>query len=104
MVRKIFAPVLLLMLAVAVVSLLVVGIRRLVIASASEKEKFCGTITRLAGQLNSKRWVAIVDDGKLIVQVPSLAAYNRLMVGKEFTFVYRRGELIAIGDGNLCKK
>ena len=104
MVRKILAPALLLILTVAVVALSVVGIRESVIAAAKEEEKVCGTVVGLQGQVAENWWQATVGDDNHAVLVPTRQAYSRLTVGKEFTFVYRNGELIAIGDGNLCGK
>ena len=104
MFRKFFAPALLLMLAVAVVALLVVGICRSVIAAAKEEEKVCGTVVGLQGRVTENLLQATVGNDNHAVLVPTRQAYSRLVVGKEFTLIYRQGELIAIGDGNLCKK
>ena len=101
---RVFVPALLLMLAVAVVALLVVGIRQSVIAVAKEEDKVCGTVVGLQGRVTENLWQATVGDDNHAVLVPTRQAYSRLVVGKEFTFIYRRGELVAIGDGNLCKK
>lgn len=104
MLWKILKPTVFLALFVMIAGLSVVAIRHDAIIMSGKDEKVCGVVTRLAGRINSERWVAIVNDGKLIVQVPTSQAYSRLMVGKEFTFIYRGAELIAIADGNQCNK
>ena len=104
MFRKIFTPALTLMMFVVVVALSSVEIRKSIIATAKEEEKRCGVVTKLGDDLDIPHGAATINNGEFVVLVPTTQAYNRLVVGKEFTFVYRRGELIAIGDGNLCKK
>lgn len=88
---------------VIVASLFITGIRSAVIKAENEEEKRCGVVTKLGDDLNIPHRAATIDNGKFVALVPTPQAYSRLAVGKEFTFVYRRGELIAIADGNQCK-
>jgi hypothetical protein len=115
MLWKILKPAAFLALFVIVISLSVIGIRKSWVAAAKNDKFVCGTVTQLLGRVvinNRDGFVARVrNDGMRTlaevtwdVSVPSLTAYNRLELEKEFTFIFREGELIAIADGNQCHK
>ena len=89
---------------VAVVSLSVVGIRKSWAAAAANDVKVCGTVVGQQGQVAEGRWQVTIDDDGHAILVPTRQAYDRLKLGKEFTFYFRKGELVAIDDGDLCHK
>ena len=99
---KILKPTVFLAIFVVVISLSVVGIRRSWVAAAANDKFVCGTVVGLQGRVSEQFWQATVNDNNHAVLVPTQQAYSRLKVSKEFTFIYRDVELIAIADGNLC--
>ena len=101
MLWKILKPTVFLAIFVVVISLSVVGIRKSWIAAATNDKFVCGTIQKI----DYERWRAYTDNfWQPTHDVPSPEAFGRLKVGKEFTFIYRQGVLIAIADGNQCSK
>lgn len=104
MLWRVLKPSVILVLFVATVSFSVAGIRKSWITAAANDEFRCGTVLGLQGQVSGNNWQATVGDNNHTVLVPTKQAYDRLKIGKEFTFIYRQGELIAIADGNLCSK
>jgi hypothetical protein len=101
MIWKILNVAACLALSVLVTSLSVVGIRNSRAAAAANDEFVCGTIRKI----DYEKWRAFTDNILHPTHdVPSPEAFGRLKVGKEFTFIYRKDQIIAIADGNLCKK
>lgn len=101
MIWKVVKPTVFLLLFVIITSLSFVGIRKSWVAAAANDQFVCGTITQLYGQVGMGWEVGI--NGNQTILVPTRAAYMRLSVDKEFTFIYRQGELIVIADGFQCK-
>jgi hypothetical protein len=101
MLWKVMKPSAVLVAFVATMAVSIVIIRYGTLATAKAEEKLCGKITGLDAQYQ----VAYLDNDKQIIHpIPTRQAFNRLAVGREFTFVYRHNTLVAIGDGNLCGK